>query len=68
MNKTLQSHRLPSLLSAADFAAETTLAKRTFYELARTGRLRTVRVGRRVLLERAEFERFIAHHRNEVEQ
>ena len=50
----------PLLLGVKDAARVLGLGRDTAYQLVREGRLRAVRVGRRVLVPRAELEAFIA--------
>jgi len=50
----------PLLVGVREAARVLGLGRDTAYQLVREGRLRAVRVGRRVLVPRAELEAFIA--------
>lgn len=47
-------------LTTEECATEGRVSRSTLYHWLRTGKLRSVRPGRRRLIERAEFERFLA--------
>lgn len=49
----------PLLVSVREAARELGVGRDTCYQLAREGRLRTVRVGRRVLVPRSELQSFV---------
>lgn len=51
---------MPTLLiSVRDAARELGIGRDTAYALVREGRLRSISVGRRILVPRAELERFV---------
>lgn len=54
---------LPEFLTVPEFAAIVRSGKATVYEGVRTGRVRSVRMGRRVLIPRTEVERLIQDER-----
>lgn len=49
----------PLLLGVRDAARRLGIGRDVCYQLVREGRLRAVRVGRRILIPRAELERFV---------
>jgi excisionase family DNA binding protein len=59
-NQSEKSLGLPMLVSAARAARELSVSRWSVYQLCRANRLRTVRVGRRILIPRTELERFVA--------
>lgn len=45
--------QLPLVLSVEEFASATRIGRGTAYEAVRTGQIRSIRIGRRVLIPRA---------------
>ena len=54
----------PLLLDLDPAAEELSIGRTTLYKLIREGRIRTVMIGRRRLIERTELDRFVAHLRD----
>lgn len=54
----------PLLLSARDAAKVLGIGRDTCYALVRSGQLRSIRIGRRLLVPRAELEAFCARETN----
>lgn len=58
----------PLLLSVRDAARELGIGRDSAYGLVREGRLRSISVGRRILIPRAELERFVEREADGVAQ
>jgi excisionase family DNA binding protein len=56
----------PLLISVRQAAAELPCGRDTMYELIRQGRIRSVRIGRRLLVPRTELEAFVERETSEL--